>query len=108
MLPQAVNIFHLFRVLVLQKSSEILLYLPRGTRTLPQGCTVVFAHSSLVSASPPFPDQQLFEPVLWNQGRSWRLSLFPINEKQVTQKDFVAQEPHRFLLGFTGSEDIVH
>ena len=28
--------------------------------------------------------------------------------KQVTQKDFLAQEPHRFLLGFTGSEDIVH
>ena len=42
MLPQAVNIFHLFRVLVLQKSSEILLYVLRGTRTLPQGCTVVF------------------------------------------------------------------
>ena len=41
--------------------------------------------SSLVFASPPFPDQQLFEPALWNS-------------EKVTQKGFCAQEFHRVLL----------
>lgn len=37
---QVVNIFHLLRILVLLKSSKI--YIPwGGTRTLPQGCTIV-------------------------------------------------------------------
>ena len=83
MLPQVVNIFHVFRVLVLQKSSEILLYtsLEGEPELRPKAALLCFAYSSLVSASPPFPDLQLFEPALGNQGRSWRLSLFPVNKR---------------------------
>ena len=41
-----------------------------GTRTLPQGCTIVsFDCSSPVSASLPFPNEQLFEPAAWNSGK---------------------------------------
>ena len=41
---------------------DIGLYIPRGgTRTLSLGYTLVSGCSSLVSASPPFPDEQLFE-----------------------------------------------
>ena len=40
---------------------------------------------SLFFASPPFPDQQLFEPALWNS-------------EKVTQRGFCAQEFHRVLL----------
>ena len=52
------------------KLKDIVTYIPwEGTRTLPQGCTTVYDCSSFLSASPPFPDYQLFESALWNPGK---------------------------------------
>ena len=38
------------------------------TRTLPQGCAIV-SWLLLISVAPPFPDEQLFEPALWDSGK---------------------------------------
>lgn len=70
-------------VSVLQKSSECCDVCPlRGAaRTISQGCIIAFGCSSLVSASPPFSDLQLFESLLcpelphgpaWFQGEPGR------------------------------------
>ena len=67
-----------------------------GTRFLPKAALLFLDSSSLVSASPPFPDQQLSEPALWNSGKAMEAEWgpFPKNKKQGTHKDFRAQEPH--------------
>ena len=58
-----------------ERAQDLVLCIPGGgTRTLAQGCSVVSGCSSLVSASPPFPDEQL---PFGTQGRSWRLRLIP-------------------------------
>ena len=59
----------------------------------------IFDGSSLVSASLPFPDEQLLEPALWNSGKTMEAErgLFP--REMGGHKDFCDQEPHRALLG---------
>ena len=56
--------------------------------------------SSLVSASPPFPDQQLFESAFWDTGKVLNVESTPCNKEQRALKSFCAHEPHRVLLGF--------
>ena len=58
MLHQAVNIFHLLGVLVLQKSAKIFLCvsLEAEAGPCPKAALLFLDYSSLVSASPPFPD----------------------------------------------------
>ena len=58
MLHQVVNIFHLLGVLVLQKSSKILLciFLEEEPRPCPKATLLFLDCSSLVSASPLFPN----------------------------------------------------
>ena len=58
--------------------------------------------SSLVFASPPFPDQHLSELVPRNSGKSMEAEWDPVrkNKKWGTQKGFCAQEPHRALPGY--------
>ena len=74
------------------------MYIPWDrTKPLSQGCALFIISSdssSLISASPPFPDWQLSEPAVWNLGKVMEV------EGQGTQKGFHAQEPHRVLLGF--------
>ena len=55
---QVVNIFHLLGVLFLQKNSKILLYvsLEVEPEPCPKAALLFLDCSSLVSASPPFPD----------------------------------------------------
>ena len=74
-----------------------------GTRFLPKAALLFLDSSSLVSASPPFPDQQLSEPAPWNSGKAMEAEWgpFPKNKKWGTQKGFCAQEPHRALLGYS-------
>ena len=66
-----VNIFHLLGVLVLQKSSKILLHvsLEAEPGSCPKAALLFLDCSSLFSVSPPFPDQQLFESALWKSGK---------------------------------------
>ena len=72
-----------------------------GTRTLPQGCTIVswlflpcFCMPSL-----PWLATVWTCPLELREGHGgW--SLFLTNKKWGTQKDFCAQEPHKVLLGF--------
>ena len=75
MLLRIVNIFHLLGVLVLQKRSKILscIFLEKEAGPCPKAALLSLDCSSLVSASPGFPDWQLLEP----QGRSWSLKLTP-------------------------------
>ena len=58
MLHQVVTIFHMVRVLVLQKSSKILLYVSLGAEpgSCPKTALFLLECSSLFSVSPPFPD----------------------------------------------------
>ena len=72
-LHQVVSIFHVLGVLVLWKNSKILFRI--FLEEEPGPCSkAIFSWLLLVSASPPFPDQQLFEPILGTQGRSWTLT----------------------------------
>lgn len=61
--------------------------------------------SSLVSAFPSLPDQQLLELPAWNSGKAkeTKWGSFPKNKKWRTQKSVFAQEPHRALLSHTSS-----
>ena len=66
-----INIFHLLRGLILQNNSKILLsvVLEGEPGPYPKAALLSLDGSSLVSASPPFPDDQLFGPALWNSGK---------------------------------------
>ena len=67
MFHRLVNIFHLVRVSVLLKSSKILyIFLEVEPGPCPKNALLFLHCSSLVTTPPPFPDQQLFEPALWN------------------------------------------
>ena len=70
-LHQVVNVFYLLGVLVLQKSSKMLLciFLEEELGPCLKAALLSPDCFSLVSAFPPFPDEQLFEPSLWN---SWK------------------------------------
>ena len=58
-----------------EELKAIALHIPGGgTRTCPRAALLSLDGSSLVSASPPFPDEQL---PFGTQGRSWRLRLTP-------------------------------
>ena len=93
MLHQVVNNFHLLRGLVMQMSSKILLCVSLEVEPgpCPKAALLSLGGFSLFSTSPPFPDQQLFEPALWNSGKV---------KKWGTQKGFCAQEHHKVLFSF--------
>ena len=61
-------------------------------RTCPQAALWSPAGSSLVSASPPFPDQHLLEPALWSSEKVVELKLIT---KQEDTESLVPLEPHR-------------
>ena len=70
-----------------------------GTRTLPQGCTIVpwLLLPCLWVPSLPWLATVRICPLELREGHGgW--SLIPTNKKRGTQKDFRAQEPHRVLL----------
>ena len=61
-----------------EEPTDVVISIPRGgTRTRPKAALLSLDWSSLVSASPPFPAEHLFEPALGTQGRLWRLKLIP-------------------------------
>ena len=75
-----------------------------GTRTLPQGCTVVswLLLSCLCFPSLPWLATVRICPLELREGHGgW--TLLPPNKKWGTLKGFHAQEPHRVLLGFSTS-----
>ena len=89
----------------LQNNSRILLSVPlkEDPRPYPRKATLLFLGCCcFVSASPPFPNQQLFEPACWNSGKvlEAECSRFPVIKERETQKGFCAQEPHWVLFGF--------
>ena len=57
--------------------------------------------SSLVSASPPLPDQQLFESALQKPGKVIEAGVCSLQTRNGGQKVFNAQVCHGVLLGFT-------
>ena len=72
-----------------------------GTRPCPKAVLLCLDGSSLVSTSPPFPDQPLSEPAPWISGKAMEAEWAPCpkSKKWGTQKGLCAQEPHRALLG---------
>ena len=83
MLHQVVNIFHFLEVSVLQKGPNILLciLLEKELGSSPKTALLSLDYSSLVYASPPFPDQQLFEPALWNSGKVMEAEAYSLKTK---------------------------
>ena len=100
-LSKVVNIFHLLGVLVLQKSSKILLRLSLEVEPgpCPQAALLFLDCFSLVFESLAAVWTCPLELTEGHGG--W--SLFPTNKKWGAQKGFHAWEPHRVLLGFTPS-----
>ena len=62
--------------LVLQRNKKILfhIFLEPEPGPCPKAALLFLDHSSLVSTSPFFLDQQLFESILWNSGKVRRLN----------------------------------
>ena len=96
MLHQVVNIFHLLKVLVLQKSSKILLgiSLERATGPCPKAALLFLDCSSLCSATPSLP--WLANVCTWplelrDSHGDW--SLFPKKQEMGDTKVFVARNP---------------
>ena len=58
---------HLLGALVLQKIL-LCIFLEGEPGPCPKAALLSLDCSSMVSASPPFPDQPLFEPPFWNSG----------------------------------------
>ena len=96
MLHQVLNIFHLLGILVLQKSSKILLCVSLEVEPgpCPKPALLCPDCSSLVSASPPFPDQQLFESALWNSGKVMEAGVYSLQTRNTGhRKDSVPRSP---------------
>lgn len=77
------------------------MYLWQGTRTLPQGCTLLLLTLPPLSpCSIPSLFNNCLNLPLGTQGRSWRAewSLVPVFKTWGTQKGFVPKYPHRVLL----------
>ena len=85
-----------------EELKDIVLCIPwGGTRTLPQGCSIVswLLLPYLLIPSLPWLATVWICPLELREGQGgW--SLFPTNKKQETQKGFRAQEGHKVLLGF--------
>ena len=75
MLHQVVNVLHLLAALVLQKRNQ-------DPAPKEHFCFLI---SPSLSPQPPFPDQQLPEPVLWNSGK--------VKEARIHRKVFVPRSP---------------
>ena len=77
-------------------------FLEREPGSCPKAVLLFLDCSSLVFASPSFPDQQLSEPVPRNSGKVMvaERGPFPKNKKWGTQKSVCAHEPHRAMSGF--------
>ena len=67
----------------LQNSSKILwrVSLEGEPGPCPKAALLFLDCSSLVSASPPFPDQQLFEPALWNSGEVMEAEVYSLQTR---------------------------
>ena len=67
-----INVFHLLGVYFCRRTQRYchLYSLRRDQDPTPKAALLFLDFSSRVSASPPFPDQQLFEPALWTPGKS--------------------------------------
>lgn len=93
--------FHLLGVLVLQNSKILLcLFLAKEPGPCPKASVFFIDWSFLVSASPPFPDQQLFEPALWNSGKVMEAETYFLKPRNRGLGKACAQELHRALPGF--------
>ena len=82
-----INCFLLLRVSVLWKGLNILLYifLEEEPRPCPKAAPLSVDCSSLASASPPFPDEQL----PFTQGKSWKAKLVPQKQEMEEGKAHV-------------------
>ena len=67
---------------------------------MPQAAPLFPAGSSLVSAFPPFPTEQLFKPALWSRGWSWRLKPIPYKQEMGDTDRLCSPGVPRVLLGF--------
>ena len=105
MLHQVVNIFHLLEVLVLQKSSKILLCVSLEAEPGPcPKAALLFldCSSSSLHPLPSLISNHLNLP-FGTQGKSQRLKPIPYKQ-EMGYTGFCAQEPLRILLNFTNSK----
>ena len=78
----------------LQNSKILLcLFLEEESGTCPKPALLFLDGSSLVSASPPFPDQQLSEPALWNLGKTLKAEAYSLKTRNEGHSKACAQEP---------------
>ena len=89
--------------LCLRKNSNISLsiFFEEGPRPCPKAELLSLGGSFLVSASPPFPDSKLFEPVLQNSGKVMEAEVYALKTRNGDAERFVPgspQGPARFQL----------
>ena len=96
---------HPLGVLVQQKGSKILFCVPlkRDQDPAPRlhYCFLTALHP--VSASPPFPNGQLFEPALWNSGKVREDEAYSLNIRNGGHREACAPKPRR-ARGMRGSK----
>ena len=72
----------------------------------PKAALLFFGGFSLVSVSPPFPGQQLFEPALWNLGKVMEAETYFLQTRNRRHKQAsVARSPTRSCLVSRGNQE---
>ena len=94
---------HLLGALVLQKIL-LCIFLEEEPGPCPKAALLSLDCPSLVSASPPFLDEQLFEPTLWNSGKLVKAEVNSLQTRNGEHKGFCAQESHMPCSVSVGSE----
>ena len=100
-----VNLFHLVGALVFAKHLKDTVYMPwGGTRTLPQGCTILSWLLLLCLHIPSLSWLATFGtcPLELRESHGSWMKLICYKEKQGMQKSFCALGPHMVLISFTG------
>ena len=69
------------------------IFLDEGPGRCPQAAPLCLDRSPPVSASPPFPDEQLFEPAVWNSGKVMEAAAYSLKTRTWGAQARVSSSP---------------
>ena len=105
MLHQVIKVFPLLGVFFCRRDQRYCCVSLEGEPgPCPEAALLSLDSSSLVSASPPFPDEQLSEPALWHSGKVFEAEAYSLKMRNGGHKGLCVQEPHWALLWLKDQE----